>query len=142
MKKLMYINLVIQVISIIVSFIAFLGQNIIIAIIFLALSAVGLVVPISILKLMEAENQLKSELFMLRHNMRQMERVLELDENIEYKSSLSENESAYGTWKCVKCESVNKMGSAYCAHCGSAYSSDINPTADPNKKKKLNRWGI
>ncbi len=142
MKKLLYVDLVISAVSIIVGFIALLGYNIIIALIYLALCAISLVIPISILRMMESEEKLRSEVNMLRYNFRQMEKALELDENIEYQSALMENESAYGTWKCVKCGSVNKLGSAYCENCKSAYSSEVNPTADPNKKVKTNRWGI
>lgn len=142
MKKLLYVHLVISAVSIIVGFIPILGYNVIIALIYLALCAVSLVIPISILKMMESEEKMRSEINMLRHNFRQMERTLSLDENIEYQSALMGGESAYGTWKCVKCGSVNKLGIAYCENCKSAYSSEINPTADPNKKKRTNRWGI
>lgn len=53
---------------------------------------------------------------------------------------VSDNETSYGVWKCVKCETVNKQGTKYCANCKAEYSSAVNPTDSPYQKKRFSRW--
>ena len=39
------------------------------------------------------------------------------------------NDTAKGTWECIKCGTVNKSGTTHCDNCKAEYSSYINALA-------------
>lgn len=144
MKKLLYVHLVLQIISAIISFIAFLSTSIFYAIVLTPISLVGIVIPIAILKNMENTENLDSEVFYLRARVSALEKAVNSNGESEADKAPTERDGdvSYGSWKCIKCGTVNKKGTTKCEGCKAAYSLELNPTQDPNKKKKLNRWGI
>lgn len=144
MKKLLYFYLALQVSSSIVCFFTLLQFSFIYAIIIIAASLLGIIIPVSILKNMENIQQLQSDIHRLRCNLNELEKIVqgEKDEKERAIPLSGGGEIAVGNWKCIKCGTVNKVGTSRCMSCKAAYSSEENPTDDPSKKKKYNRWGI
>lgn len=130
-------------ISAVISFIALLSVSLIYALILAPISLIGIVIPIAILKNMESTENLDSEVFYLRSRVSALEKAINgKGEEDEEAPTERLGEVSLGSWKCIKCGTVNKKGTTRCEGCKSAYSHELNPTQDPNKKKKLNRWGI
>lgn len=145
MKKLLYLHIVVQIFVGVLGFISALSASLLYALLSLFVSAVSLVVPIILLKHIETSEQMQTELYRLRYNLEELRRELsgiKTDKNSSSDTSTQSAETAIGTWKCIKCGTVNKEGTTHCENCRSAYSSEDNPTSDPSKPKKLNRWGI
>ena len=145
MKKLLYLHIVVQIFIGVLNFISYLSVSLLYALLSLFVSSVSLIVPIILLKFLETSEQMQSELYRLRYNLEELRRELsgiKTDENAGSNASVQSAEAAIGSWKCIKCETVNKEGATHCENCKSAYSSEDNPTSDPSKPKKLNRWGI
>jgi len=143
MKKLLYAYLSLQVFAAVINLLSTLQISAILAVIIFIISLIGVILPIAIIKNLDNIEEIQSEIFRLRQNLRQMERALN-GEDIEDQTVVASTnaEVAGGVWKCIKCGSINKEGTSYCANCKAAYCFENNPTDDPNKKKKLNRWGI
>ncbi len=144
MKKLLYLHLVLQIVAAIVNFVALLSSSVFYAVVLTPISLLGVVIPIAILRNMESYENLDSEVFYLRSRVDALEKAI----NGNSKDTESETPTqrdgdvSFGNWKCIKCGTVNKKGTTRCEGCKAAYSLELNPTQDPNKKKKLNRWGI
>ena len=142
MKKVLYLYLGLELGAAVLALLLSLNSSFILALVSFAVSSIGIVIPIAVIKNLDNIEEMQTELFRLRHHITQIENSLEGKAEQEEKHLLFEEEIAGGTWQCVKCGSVNKDGTSHCSNCKAAYSSYINPTADPSKKKKLNRWGI
>ena len=144
MKKLLYVHLVLQIIAAIVNFIALLSSSIFYALVLTPISLLGVVIPIAILKNMENSENLDSEVFYLRSRVNALEKAIngKSEDGEEEAPTEREGDVSFGNWKCIKCGTVNKKGTTRCEGCKAAYSLELNPTQNPNKKKKLNRWGI
>ncbi len=145
MKKLLYVYITIQMTVGVLNFISLLSISVFYAIFSLFASLISLIIPIILLKYMETTEQMQTELFRLRRNLEDIRQELngvKEEKNDSSAVSPKNTEVAIGTWKCIKCGAVNKEGTTYCENCKSAYSSEDNPTSDPSKPKKLNRWGI
>lgn len=141
MKKLLYAHLVLQIVAAILNFIALMSSSVFYAIVLTPISLLGVVIPIAILKNMENSENLNSEVFYLRSRINALEKAIKGKDEDEAPTE-REGDVSFGNWKCVKCGTVNKQGTTRCEGCKAAYSLELNPTQDPNKKKKLNRWGI
>lgn len=144
MKKLLYVVIVLQIAAAIVNFMAYLSNSIVHAIVLTAVSLISVVIPIAILRNMESCENLDSQVFYLRSRINALEKAIngkgkDADEETP---TQRDGDVSFGSWKCIKCGTVNKEGSTRCEGCKAAYSLELNPTQDPNKKKKLNRWGI
>lgn len=145
MKKLLYVYLTVQIFISVLNFISYLSVSMISAIIALAVSLISIIIPIVLLKYIEISEQMQTELYRLRRDLEELRKELGgiKEEKNDGSSALTQNtEVAIGTWKCIKCGTVNKESTTHCENCKSAYSSEDNPTSDPSKPKKLNRWGI
>ncbi len=145
MKKLLYLYLIAQIFVGVLNFISALSVSIFYALFSLIASLISLIIPIILLKYMEISEQMQAELYRLRYNLEELRRELsgiKTDENAEVDADFENAETAIGTWKCIKCGTINKEGTSHCENCKSAYSSEDNPTSDPTKPKRLNRWGI
>ena len=144
MKKFLYAYIVLQVVSSITSFIALLSVSLVYALIVILVSLIGVAIPIAILKNMESAENLESEIFYLRSRVNALEKAMSASGQQSESGAPAEeyNEVSLGNWKCIKCGTINKQGTSRCERCKAAYSHEFNPTDDPGKKKKLNRWGI
>lgn len=142
MKKLLYLYLGLELAAALVTLLLSLNSSFILALVSFLISLIGIVIPIAVIKNLDNIDEMQTELFRLRHHITRIENVLEGKAEQDGDPLSFEEEFAGGTWECVKCGTVNKEGTAYCSNCKAAYDSYVNPTADPNKKKKLNRWGI
>ena len=142
MKKILYLYLGLELAAAILTLLLTLSSSFILALVSFLISLVGIIIPLAVIKNLDNIDEMQTELFRLRHHITQIEKVLEGKAEDEGEPISFEEEFAGGTWECVKCGTVNKEGTAYCSNCKAAYDSYVNPTADPKKKKKLNRWGI
>ncbi len=142
MKKILYLYLGLELSAAIVALLLSLNSSFILALVSFLAALVGVIIPLAVIKNLDNIEEMQTELFRLRHHITQIENVLEGKAEQEGEPLSFEEEFAGGTWQCVKCGSVNKEGTSHCSNCKAAYDSYVNPTSDPNKKKKLNRWGI
>lgn len=144
MKKLLYAVVVLQIFAAIINFIAYLSNSLLLAIVLTSVSLLSVVIPIAILKNMESSENLESQVFYLRSRVNALEKAINGKSEDSEAEAVTERDGdvSFGSWKCIKCGTVNKKGTTRCEGCKAAYSLELNPTQDPSKKKKLNRWGI
>lgn len=140
MKKLLYIILTINIISLILAFFAILGSSFFYAILFGLLGILQLVPIIALISCMDNIENLQEDVSYLYYKLKHYE---EDTGNIPESTSspIANNpDTARATWKCVKCDTVNKANTNHCSNCKAPYSPFINPTDDPYAKKKISRW--
>lgn len=140
MKKILYILLVIDIISLIIGFFAILSNSIIYAVIFAVLGMIGLVPILALIHSLESIENLESEVAYLHYKIKKLEDNGEevIKENIP--PSVNNKDTAVAPWECVKCGTVNKANTNHCANCKAPYSPFVNPTDNPYAKKKVSRW--
>ena len=140
MKKLLYIILTINIISLILAFFAILGNSFFYAILFGLLGILQLVPIIALISCMDNIEKLQDEVSYLYYKLKHYEEdVGNIPESTS--SPIANNpDTARATWECVKCGTVNKANTNHCANCKAPYSPFVNPTSDPNAKKKISRW--
>ncbi len=140
MKKILYILLVIDIISLVIGFFAILVNSIIYAVIFAVLGAVGLVPLLALIHCLDSIENLESEVSYLHYKIKKLEDNGEEAIKENTPPSADNKDTAIATWKCVKCDTVNKAGTNHCSNCKAPYSPFINPTDNPYAKKKVSRW--
>ena len=138
MKKLLIILLIVQAISSAISFFALLSSSIILAIIQLFIGILVVTLTLAVIINTDDIENLKYELTRLREDFRKQDQSYEFKENAP--PTTHYNDTAKGTWECIKCGTVNKAGTTHCTNCAAEYSSYINPTSNPFVKKKISRW--
>ncbi len=138
MKKLLNILLIVQIISSTISFFALLSSSILLAIIQLFIGILVVTLTLAVIFNTDDIENLKYELTRLREDFRKQDQVYEIKENAP--PTTNYNDTAKGTWECMKCGTVNKSGTTHCTNCAAEYSSYINPTTSPFAKKKVSRW--
>lgn len=137
MKKLLYILLFLQIISGVFIFFMLIGSDAFTAIISGFSSLLQIALTFSVICNTEGVEQLSEETAWLRTKLRMLENKDNLYTEPEPAVPAAyHGEAARGTWKCVKCGTVNKAGTDTCQSCGAAYSAEINPTSNPYAKKK------
>ena len=137
MKKLLYILLFLQIISGVYLFFLFLGNNAFAAVVAGFISILQIVLTLSVIRNTDETERLSEETFWLRTKLKELEDVVNPYNSPESAVPAAyHGEAARGTWKCVKCGTVNKAGTDACQNCGAAYSAEINPTSNPFAKKK------
>ena len=142
MKKLLYTLLIINIVTIVIGFIATLFISILYSLIFIFFALLELVPLIAIINNIDSIENLYSEIYELKHRLKIYE-----DNNNEAKPKsnntiqvVENRQAARGAWECVKCGTINKAGSDTCQNCKALYSPTINPTANPYEKKQVSRW--
>ncbi len=140
MKKLLYILLIINIISLILAFFMLLSYSLFYAIIFGLLGILQLIPLIAIITNMDNIEKLQDDVSYLYYKLKRMD-----DANNENKDSsappVTKNpDTAIAPWKCVKCDTVNKANTNHCSNCKAPYSPIVNPTDNPYAKKKISRW--
>ena len=137
MKKLLYILLFLQIISGVYLFFLFLGNNAFAAVVAVFISILQIALTISVIRNTEDIEQLNEETTWLRTKLKGLENIVNPYNSPESAVPAAyHGEAARGTWECVKCGTVNKVGTDACQNCGAAYSAEINPTSNPFAKKK------
>ncbi len=141
MRKMLYILLVINIITLTVAFIMSLATAPLYSVLVLALGILELIPIIAIISCLDDIEKLKEDNAYLSYRLKKLENEV-LPEEPTHNSfpELSYGVPASAIWECVKCGTVNKAGTTQCSHCKAAYSPFINPTDDPTKKKKRSRW--
>ena len=141
MKKCLYILLILQVLICAVSFIMLLPKSLILAIIFICINSLTIVLTYAVINNMSNIEDLWAESTRQRLEIKKITNKLDFEETGIVKSpTMDDTEISNGVWECVKCGTINKQGTKSCSNCKANYSSIINPTDDPYKKKKVSRW--
>ena len=140
MKKLLYILLIINIISLILAFFMLLANSLIYAIVFGLLGILQLIPLIAIISNMDNIEKLQDDVSYLYYKLKQID-----DANIKNQDGTAtpvanNPDTAIAPWKCVKCDTVNKANTNHCSNCKAPYSPFINPTDNPYAKKKISRW--
>ncbi len=141
MQVLLYILLALQLLSGVLAFFLFVTNVWYLAIIFLV---VALLQSVLILVVIDNKNRVRYLEFYT-------DNIISKLKKLESPSNISENAPAppinqnpnvaIGTWECIKCGTVNKIGTTNCSNCKADYIPEINPTSNPNdKKKRISRW--
>ena len=143
MLKLLYINLIIDILTLVILFFMLLSTSVVYAVILVAVGLLGLVPIIVLINHVESIENLKIDFARLQSEVKRLKDSL--SDNLEKTnensiSVLSNNETSKYVWECVKCGTVNKEATNHCSNCGAEYSSYVNPTDNPYKKRKLSRW--
>ena len=142
MKKLLIVQLIINILALTYAFFAFLGSSVIYAFLVLGLGILSLVPIIALISCLDNIEKLTEDNIMLSYRLKKLENEVLQPDTVTDTSypELITGETANAVWECVKCGTVNKAGTSHCLNCKAEYSPFINPTDDPNKKKKLSRW--
>ncbi len=135
MKLLLIILLIIQIISAVIVFFTTLSTSLLLSILTLFIAILQIVLTIAVIYCLDSIEDLRADYNILLDKLHKIE-----DKNNPIKVShqtpaLKQGEESKKTWKCIKCETVNKAGSKACEKCGAEYSSWINPTFDSNPNK-------
>ncbi len=138
MKSLLYTLLVLDLISGIIIFFTYLSSNLLLAIVYLAVAALGIVPIVVLINHIDEIDQMHGEINRLHRLIKQ------LSDNVERELPEMKNhvggDTAHGVWECTKCGAVNKGGTTKCEGCGAEYSALNNPTEEDRSGKKFSRW--
>lgn len=140
MKRLLYILLVINIISLIIGILILMGNSLFYAVVFGALGVLQLIPLIAIISNMDNIEIMQDDLSYLYNKVRQIENANKNDDDIPSPPATNYKDTAIAPWKCVKCDTVNKANTNHCSNCKAPYSPFINPTDNPYAKKKISRW--
>ncbi len=138
MKKLLNTLLIVQIISSAISFFVLLSTSILLAIIQLFIGVLVITLTLAVIFNTDDIENLKYELTRLREDLKKQKESDNIKENTP--PTANYNDTAKGTWECIKCGTVNKAGTTHCTNCKAEYSPYVNPTANPFAKKKISRW--
>lgn len=138
MKKLLNILLIVQILSAAITFFAMLSASILLAILQLLINILIIALTLAVIFNMDDIENLKYELTRLREDLKKQNEPDNIKENTP--PTANYNDTAKGTWECVKCGTVNKAGTTHCSNCKAEYSPFLNPTSNPFAKKKVSRW--
>ena len=141
MKKCLYVLLVLQVLACAVSFIMLLPRSVILAIVFICINSLTIGLTYAVINNINNIEDLWVECSRQRLEIKKITNKLEFEETGIVKTPvMDDSEISNGVWECIKCGTVNKKGTKSCSNCKAKYSSIINPTDDPYKKKRFSRW--
>lgn len=141
MKTLLYILLVLQIITGAFIFFMFIANLWYIALIYLFISILQ-----ATLTLVAIDNKNRIENLEYYNDniltkLKKLENPDEFNPNLQSPMVDKNILSAIGAWQCIKCDTINKAGTTHCSNCQAEYIPHINPTVDPNaKKKRISRW--
>ena len=139
MKKLLYILLIIEIILATVAFLMLLYTSVFAAIFLSALNLLTLVPIIAIIHNIDDIDDLYYQMSKLRYKVKVLEDIVNMDAPENEKPTEAIAPYSTGNWVCIKCGTINKMGTNHCENCKAQYSVDC-PTTSPNEKKKVSRF--
>ncbi len=139
MKKLLYTLLIIEIILAVVAFFVLLYTSVFAAVFLSALNLLTLVPIIAIIHNINDIDELEYTMSKLRYKVKVLEDIVNKDAPEKEKPTEKEAPYSMGNWTCIKCGTINKMGTNECENCKAQYSIDC-PTTDPSKKKKVSRF--
>lgn len=108
---------------------ASLGSNLLIALLFLMGGIIGSVPYFVWIRALEDMAALREEQMALRSQMHHLLEALDPPMDDQSNASVAQTvpkETSRHTWKCVKCQTLNKPGIASCVNCGASYSPWVN----------------
>lgn len=137
MKKLLYVLLFLQIICGIYMFFMLIGNSTLYAVFGGFVALLEITLTVAVIQNTDGIERLSNENACLKAKLKKLEDKAEPYTVTEPATPTAHHgDTARGTWECVKCGTVNKAGTDTCQGCGTAYSANINPTSDPNAKKK------
>lgn len=131
MKKILYLILILDIISIVIVFFGTLATSPLLSVIVLIFGAIGLVPIFALITALDDIEQLKFEVSRLHSNLRAHEKQENGEEppvSPPVTAPTINKEVAKSNWQCIKCVTVNKAGTYKCSNCGTLYDPYINPT--------------
>ncbi len=136
MKKILYILLAINIFALAIAFFMLLSKSLWLAFVYLGIGAIGLVPTLAIIRCLDDVEDLHYQVTVLYEKLRKFENGNQ--EEIPFQNP--EPFAHYGdksdlTWKCIKCDTINKAGTTNCSNCNAEYSQELNPTYISNPKK-------
>lgn len=141
MRKLLYILLGINILTLAYGFFAILSSSTLYAVVLLLLGILELIPIFAIIACLDDIDKLKDENSMLSYRLKKVENeVIPEEAKFSHYPELAHGEAAKAVWECVKCNTVNKADTTHCVICKAPYSPFINPTDNPYEKKKRSRW--
>ena len=108
MRKYLYLILVLQIIGAIAEFFILLSQSVILSVLLTPISLLGVIPTIAIIRNMDDIDDLRYEVNKLRYENNKSDVSSNDDFQLKISPSVSNKETARGTWECVKCGTVNK----------------------------------
>ena len=139
MKKLLYTLLVIEIVLAVIAFLMLLSASVFAAVFLSALNLLTLVPIIAIIRNIDDIDELSYQMSKLRYKVKVLEDIVNKDAPENEKPTESVAPYSLGNWECIKCGTINKMGTNHCEACKARYSAEC-PTTDPNDKKKISRF--
>ena len=139
MKKLLYLVLVLQIVTGIISFFMLISASFLGALLVAGLDLLSAVPTLAIIFNMKDIEDIQYELSTVRSRLRTVEDRTKSVEDGEVKEE-EKGRASFGNWECIKCGTVNKAGTCACQNCKAAYSPVLNPTDNPFEKKKVSRF--
>lgn len=142
MKVLLYILTVLQILSGVFLFFIFITTNAwYYGLIFLFISILQATLTLVVI---DNKNRIESLEYYNDNILLKLKKLENNDEiNSTYPSPVIDQNipAAVGAWQCINCDTINKAGTNRCSNCQANYSPEINPTVNPNaKKKRISRW--
>lgn len=143
MKTLLYILLILQIISGAFGFFMFIASAWYIALICLFLYLLQVVLTLAVIDNKNRIENLELNVDNIFYKLKKYENTNDIIFNDDKSvTPIVENRHAsIGPWECIKCGTINKTSSTHCSNCKADYSPLLNPTVNPNdKKKRVSRW--
>ena len=135
MKILLKILLVLQIISAVIVFFATMTSSIILSILTLFGAILEIALTVAVIYCLDNIEDLSSDFYYLQRKVKELENGIDPIKAAHHTPAVNHSEESKKTWKCIKCETVNKAGTTHCEKCGAEYSSIVNPTYDSNPEK-------
>ena len=139
MKKLLYVLLIINIISITIGFIILLPISVLLALLYLTIAALSLVPTIAVIRLLDDIELMQDNITHLYNKLHKLENLNQNETSENPEPAARHGEEAKPPWKCVKCGTVNKAGTTNCSNCDNEFSPTLNQTFHSNPKA-LSRW--
>ena len=139
MKKMLYALLIVEIVLAVVAFFVLLYTSVFAAIFLSALNLLTLVPIIAIIHNINDIDELEYTLSKLRYKVKVLEDIVNKDAPENEKPTEKEAPYSTGNWTCIKCGTINKIGTNQCENCKAQYSIDC-PTTNPDEKVKVSRF--
>lgn len=135
MKKWLYVLLVIDIISLIIVFFSLLANFTVFALVAVLSGILGLVPLFALIHCLDCVEQQGSDISYLYYKLKKLEKEQGTLEEPIISPALKHSDSPKKTWKCIKCDTVNKAEDSVCQGCNAEYTY-LNPTFETEPKRK------
>ncbi len=134
MKKLIYILIVIDIVSISIGFFMLISSSVFYSLLFVSFGILNIVPLFAIVSCLDSCERNTYDISYLYTKLKKLEKTAE-EVIPAYSVAVKHNDSPKKSWKCLKCDTVNKPEDNVCTNCKTEYSY-LNTTYDNNPKRK------